>query len=285
MPNPNIDELQRELDELGNETTALDHENFEDNTSISEDGLFEDNSLDVKLNNEAEEPVKVQPNKEEPKETIAEQKFKERQAKRNNRIQSLESEIGGLKSSINEIVSLLKSGKAEDAKDEFDEYAEKHNLDAAGIKELASIITSKVSTNQPKEEPVSEINEDFSDDSFDTEWNEFLPEIEQNFPKATFSQIKQVQELLDEIAHSSPQLAQYDLADIFHSPKYNQQFKDILFTGKKMFESGRTVTKGDIEKPNLMDMEINSAADAMKAQEEFSRIADSFEASPIHRSR
>ena len=288
MSNQNIEQLQRELDELGNEPEALNRENFEDNTSISEDGLFEDNSLDVNLNKEAEEPVKAQPTKEEPKETIAEQKFKERQAKRNNRFQTLESEIGGLKSSISEIVTLLKSGKTEDAKDEFDEYAEKHGLDAAGIKELASIITSKVSVAQPVQEKIAEtdsLETDLSEDSFEPEWNEFLPEIEQNFPKATFSQIKQVQELLDEISHSSPKMAQYDLSDIFHSPKYHQQFKDILFTGKKMFESGRAVTKGDIEKPNLMDMEINSAADALRAQEEFSNIADSFEPSPIHRSR
>ena len=281
MNNQTIDEMQKELDELGNESNALNHENFEDNTQISEDGLFEDNTLDVNLDKspKTEEPVEVPV-----KENIAKEKFQERFAKRNNKIKDLEDKVGGLQSSIDRIASLLEKGQGEAAKDKFDEYATKHNLDAVGIRELAGIIKEEVSGKVQSEEKVESAQVD-DEDNFSTEWEEFLPEIEKDYPKMTASQAREVEKLMDEISHSSPRLANYELADIFNSPKYNQRFKDILFQGKKMFESGRSITKGSIEKPSFENMEINSVHDALAASNELFRMAEEQGQSPIHRAR
>ena len=267
MSDKTIAELQQELDKLGIEPVSPQEDNSLDASLEDDDNLSQDEDLNktVKTEEESKDETKVKDEKPQAKVSseFLQKKAEERSIRRQNRITQVEQKLGSFEATLNEIKSLIVKGKPEQAEDKITTYAQKHNLDAEGIKELVNIIGEKFSDKTKTEEkPVEE-------DAFNDEWGLLLPKLEAQYPNANASQIKEAQKLLDEIAHSSPQLATYDLEDIINSPKYNQKFKDILFSAKKKtFEAGRTVERGKLEEDIDFDnLSIDSPAKALKAKE------------------
>ena len=250
MPDNTIAELQKEMDKLGIEPATLTEDKTLEASLVEDEPDFDpsvdlDKTIEDKENVQEEEqknqpPIKV-PNKEKAQEAI-----KERIERRGNRIKALEDKFGTVETTLKNIESLLQNGKPQQAEDKISSYAEKHNLNADGIKELVGIIKEDLGVIKQEEKPIAK-NEEFPD-VFKEEWEELLPKLEEQYPNATATQIREAQKLMDEISHSTQQLANYELEDILNSPKYSQQFKDLLFSQKKKtFEAGRTIEHGKLE--------------------------------------
>ena len=133
MDNQTIASLQKELDELGDTTTALTAENLADSgAKDNAESRFEDNTGESELNkplNEAKESPKIQPQediKKDPhplkeEDNSAKKYYQERAEKRANRIQNLEAKFNGVEATLNKLVSLLDKGKTEEAQDKFEQ--------------------------------------------------------------------------------------------------------------------------------------------------------------------
>ena len=262
MPKTIIESLQQEMDELGIEPATLENDNTLEASLEDDDNLSQDSELDntdkAEESAEEETPAKVQKD-------LIKDKVKERAERRGNRIRNLEETVNNLAKSVQ---AFLDKGKTEEAQDEIADYSAKHNLDAEGIKELVSIIEKRVGKTDAPVETEPEYNESEQKEIFNADWDELLPKIEEQYPHASASQIREAQKLMDEVSHSSPQLASYDLEDIFNSPKYSQKFKDILFSNKKRtFESGRTVERGKLEEDiDFENIDISTPEKALKAK-------------------
>lgn len=280
MPDKTIQNLEEEVKELGLEPSTLEEETQE--APLSDD---DDTEAELDKPAESEEKSEDEESKTPPKvPDIVRQKSQERAQRRALKMRNLEDKVTGVESKIDKIVTLLESGKPIEAQDKFDEYAQKYNLDPKGIKELAELIGQKkeeakepIKPNLVWDEEMQDYVEEESvvwDDAeqkeiFDNEWDEILPKIEERYPHASASQVREAQKFMDELAHQSPQLADYDLEDIFDSPKYAQQFKDILFSPKKKtFESGRNAERGTLEEEVDFDnFTPDSPAKAQKMKE------------------
>lgn len=167
------------------------------------------------------------------------------------------------------------------AKDKYEEYAEKHNIQVDQVKELAQIIQedalSKIPKVEAKEEPKSKVidlNDPAEKAHFDSEFDTFSNALLAEYPNATFSQVKTLKDKLYDIAHQKENV-ESDLHSIFLRTK---DLQDIFFTPKKKSaESG--LRKSDREPtPSFvddLDADIETADDALKAQIELDRMIDS----------
>lgn len=274
MQDNTIAEMQKQLDELGIEQPTLEEDKTLD-ASLQEDDNLDRGDLDLDKKPEEEDKTASKeqeaPSDVPEKENIAKLEYQKRAERRNQKIKSLEEKVSGVESTLNKIVSLLEKGKANEAEDKFKSYAEKHNLDVEGVKELAGLIKEEVGikNEQPTTEDKQSFDEAEQKEIFEREWDELLPKLAEQYPNATIIQVKEAQKLMDEISHSSPQLAEYELEDILNSPRYSQKFKDILFSPKKKtFDSGRTSERGKLdENIDFENMNIDTPEKAIKAKE------------------
>ena len=265
--------MQKELDGLGIDPAPLQEDKtLEDSVAEADDAdnLDPDSGLDkTDTSDEDEEgkpPVKV------PNQDVIRQAAIARAQRRGNKIRQLEETVSKLATSVE---AFLNKDKVVEANNEIEQYANKYNLNPEGIKGLVDMIEKKIGVQNRIEKPVEyqaehapEYDEVEQREVFEGEWDELLPKIEEQYPHASASQIREAQKLMNEVAHSSPQLAEYDLEDILNSPKYSQRFKDLLFNPKrKTFEAGRTVERGKLEEDvDLENANINSPRKALAAQ-------------------
>lgn len=268
-----IQDLQNKVKELGEEPLPLESD-LETDKSLEapEPGEDPDQEDDLdKVVGEEQPEKKVEPSIKQP--DIIREKSQERAQRRGKERQQMRQEIAELKETVNK---LLDKGKTEEASNELTEYAKEQKLDPVQLEKLVGIIEKRVGKveKQPEiktkeKEPTEEYNEAEEKEIFDGEWDELLPKIEEQHPHASASQIREAKKLMDTLSHSDPKLASYDLEDIFNSPKYQQKFKDLLFSPKKKtFESGRNVDKPKLEEDiDWENINIDTPEKALKAKE------------------
>lgn len=210
---------------------------------------------------------------EKPEKSVPYSKHKEERLKR----QTVETELATVTSTILPMLESIndrldKMGakeptakQADDLEDDVRAVAEELGLDPDDelgkvIKAVTKVVGKKFGKNdeiteklklldklQEKEAEREKANElDAEEKAFRTEFEALTPSLQKAYPNATQAQIKEAQELLDDVSHTE-EYCRYKLVDIVNSDAYKAKFAAILTVAPKgkSGEPGKTVGKGE----------------------------------------
>lgn len=213
---------------------------------------------------------------EEIEDEVVEKEAKPREprpAKNERPLKALFSQIKELRDEIKSLKTTPAKAEVKEAIDEIETYAEKHQLDASGLKELSQLIEKnllgklekdgKLSKDLPEEiteklkildELQAEKKDKAEKEYFEKEYTKILPEIQKQYPNAKAGELSEAKAVLDELAHSK----EWKDKDLDYIIFKNKSKFDTLLKVAKHNKSGETASKqmiDDTEEESEIDLD------------------------------
>lgn len=244
--NDGFNDLDEDKDEEEQEAPEEDEEDDEDSPTGDDDEDEEDSEIDEEdedTDSEEDESEEDESEDEEEDEDEEEEKPDDKKKVSRNRPDKYvpvgkytgeKKQWGEDKKVLEGQIATMKAQLEKLTPDETNEaviaYAEANDLDVDVVKGLFD--TFKKATNYDElvdsvKEIKSQAEEQVDDDSFNEEWDEFLPAMQKDFPKASKAALRRANKHMEEVSHTR-RYGKHPLGDIYKLKK--KEFEDLLNT-------------------------------------------------------